>query len=631
MALRIGCMVETLSRNATAGRANAWLVGVLVVALAVMLPLGAPSGAGADGPPTAKPKKCKKNQVLVKIGRKKRCVPVNQVFPPSSDVDSELAFAQAALGLDLTDVRSPSPAAAKAGRKALLKAVPAAVALLDQLVGAAPRSRAARRAPCGSLPQATATVTSDGANVSVSIGPGGAAFGLETERDGVTYRIRYDSNAGLCDLEVPRCPTADGTVDARGTQRQRMIVEAIKAGQVLSRQVTTLSRETKVHGQVADDALLDTIDIHDVARVDVDATGSDPVRSTVERDLTGVNMRDLNASYYADASRASVRISGDRAVHFFDTRNFASHIGDVRGAYRRAESGPFGWANFEKFEAYCPKLVWDPPSKTKTLKKFTPWDFGGRVEASSDAGGGTVSKARWEISDQANGTFTLRGANAPQVTVDVVVTNAGPQVVATAKFKIKSTAGVARDTYEIKTEDIPTINYIAGTFDVVRDFGAVFRYAGNVTFARFTPAIYGGASGTYFVSGGQYTVTASGLDSSGATGCQQSGSKQFSLRPNDGNIGVQGTGNEQIEPYQYSFRISAGRPEDTMTITRHSCPPGAESQEGTTYDIPVVLDVKSRDQETSDHGVAYAGSYSDNMGGGIFTTGWSFTGTETPP
>ena len=174
-----------------------------------------------------------------------------------------------------------------------------------------------------------------------------------------------------------------------------------------------------------------------------------------------------------------------------------------------------------------------------------------------------------------------------------------------------------------------TINEIAGTFDIEIDTGSIFTYAGNVTFTRFTPAIFGGATGTYKVSSGQYTLTASGRDVSGATACRQSGSKQFTIPAGTGSIDVFSNEPTYLEPYEYGFSVAAGGPSSTMDITLHGCPPGAEEYEGHVWaGWPVGgLALSTNRTYISDDGIDYAGSHSEGFGGASFEQNWSFTGT----
>ena len=172
---------------------------------------------------------------------------------------------------------------------------------------------------------------------------------------------------------------------------------------------------------------------------------------------------------------------------------------------------------------------------------------------------------------------------------------------------------------------------IAGPFDQRIDaLGSIFTYSGNVTFTRSTPAVLPGANGFYDVSSGQYTVTASGRDVSGATACRQSGSKQFAIPPGSGTISVFSTQPDQLEPYEYSFSILAGGPSDTMDITLSGCPPGAEDYEGHVWeDWPVgILDVSTDQTYISEDGIDFSDTYSESAGGASLEQSWSFRAAE---
>ena len=173
------------------------------------------------------------------------------------------------------------------------------------------------------------------------------------------------------------------------------------------------------------------------------------------------------------------------------------------------------------------------------------------------------------------------------------------------------------------------IRHIEGIFNMSFDYGPVLTYAGNVKFDRFGPALFDGADGHYSVTTGQYTITASGRDLTGATGCQQSGSKQFAIPANSGSISVTGTEPEYLEPYTYGFVIAAPSPGNTMDITLHGCPPGAEEYEGHVWsDFPVGgLDLSPPGEYVSDDGIEYSDSHTETQGSATITQSWSFTGT----
>jgi hypothetical protein len=173
------------------------------------------------------------------------------------------------------------------------------------------------------------------------------------------------------------------------------------------------------------------------------------------------------------------------------------------------------------------------------------------------------------------------------------------------------------------------IKHIEGTFDTSFAYGPVLTYTGNVKFDRVGPALFDGAEGVFAVVGGQYTLTVSGLDLTGATGCQQSGSKQFEIPANSGSISVTGTEPEHLEPYTYTLGVSTISPFNTMDITLHSCPPGAESYEGHVWsNYPAGgLSLNPPDTYVSDDGITFAGSHAETQGIATLTESWSLTGS----
>ena len=84
-----------------------------------------------------------------------------------------------------------------------------------------------------------------------------------------------------------------------------------------------------------------------------------------------------------------------------------------------------------------------------------------------------------------------------------------------------------------------------------------------------------------------------------------------------------------MEPYTYDFVIAALSPDNTMDITLHGCPPGAEEYEGHVWsDFPVSgLDLSPPGEYVSDDGIEYSDSYTEIQGIATITQSWSFTGT----
>jgi hypothetical protein len=59
----------------------------------------------------------------------------------------------------------------------------------------------------------------------------------------------------------------------------------------------------------------------------------------------------------------------------------------------------------------------------------------------------------------------------------------------------------------------------------------VLSFTGSVVFDRLSPAVFGGADGVYARGFGGHTLTASGIDISGPTGCRMSGAEGFTIPP----------------------------------------------------------------------------------------------------
>jgi hypothetical protein len=158
---------------------------------------------------------------------------------------------------------------------------------------------------------------------------------------------------------------------------------------------------------------------------------------------------------------------------------------------------------------------------------------------------------------------------------------------------------------------------------------SVIDFTGSVTFDRAVPAVLGGADGVYAITNGGYTVSFSGIDISGATGCSMSGAGSRAIPAGlaFGSITVSGTPPNLEPPYTYGFQVLPS-PSDMVTVTRHSCPPGAGSFEGSTFQANTFTAFEARGAPTSANGNAYAGSEDQTFMGAGPVINWSFQGTE---
>ena len=154
------------------------------------------------------------------------------------------------------------------------------------------------------------------------------------------------------------------------------------------------------------------------------------------------------------------------------------------------------------------------------------------------------------------------------------------------------------------------LSEISGTFSGSSTISSRtnYRWNGSVVFKRLVENVPG-AFGSYLVSSGLVTYTASGL--SPTADCQVSGTTQVSLPPNGGSIGVFGTPPEGLEPYTYSINVPAPYP-GSMEVTWSSC--SDASANGTKETISLggsPLDT-GQSQQVSEHGITYRGSYTND-------------------
>lgn len=319
------------------------------------------------------------------------------------------------------------------------------------------------------------------------------------------------------------------------------------------------------------------------------------------------------------------------------TRNFRAQVGaDVQRKYEQSFPSLIAEEvrNFRTREnrwqtpGTCAKLTFSPPSGAIKVRKNTPGQLEGSVQANQ---GGVAAAGRWRVTAQSNGTFSPTEARGGTASFQYNATTVGPGVKLSGTFRATSTAGVAEGTWMQDTTF--TINRIEGSlsddYRVPTMLGpSVLSFTGNLTFDRFSPAVLGGANGSYAISSGGFTLTASGIDITGVSGCSMTGSKIYTLPPGQGSgtFSVQGTLPNLEPPFTYGFQIVP--PNEMMTITRHSCPPGAETLEGSTQQVSGLISIVTTGTPTSLDGVGYTGSEDQTVMGGGQTVSWNFTGKE---
>jgi hypothetical protein len=104
------------------------------------------------------------------------------------------------------------------------------------------------------------------------------------------------------------------------------------------------------------------------------------------------------------------------------------------------------------------------------------------------------------------------------------------------------------------------------------------------------PAGWPGALGTYILTAGLATFTYSGGTITAHAACDMRGTATVDLfQDGAGSIGVtpvDGARPFAQGPHDYGGDASVG-PEPRVTLTMENCAPGAESEEGKTYEYPV--------------------------------------------
>lgn len=529
--------------------------------------------------------------------------------------------------------------------KGMEKMVGIAVNRVDSLGKARARTSAGAHASAesgGSFSQSFGNVTIDARLSIATVGSelvGRVEFGVtRDEGGGRTVRVTTEIPLRLkkFGFESPKCPTVEGKLDAKDSIGITVRTEVRQGNTLEEFYSTEVTDETEMQGIVADDAKLDTLEIRSIQEIKERAGGSiwggSEVKGTIVRN-TVVDMRTGEYRPTVVPINVGVTLSGvlrlfapfiqplvaERLKRAAD-KDFAATVDYEMKKFRELEEG---WNKPNT----CAKLAFGKANESLTLRRGDSGNETVRIDSNR---GGSPAKADWTVTGQENGGFSLTSHSANPTGFHYEVTRAGEGVKVKGTFKALSKAGVAEDSWIQKT-DQDSISEISGTFSLRTEFfGSIFEWAGNATFVRYTPAIFGGASGGYKLTNGLFTFTASGKASQLVTDkCSMKGSGQFALQK-DTEFAVIGTGAEQIAPYEYSFSVaSAGLAELPMIeIETFACAPEAEELEGDKFPYPAVFALFTPTLHTSDDGINYAGSVIQEEGGGSSTQTWSFKGTE---
>jgi hypothetical protein len=621
-----------------------------LIALVLLAALAFATATSVSGAATgSKRLKCKGGKVLVKINKKQRCQPLRKVVPKPKRGDRTLINFRNGL-VDVTTlkgrggkrVKLPRRAAAGArvARKRFLRAIPKVIALMEARSQSASRRARARTAAvdCGGPGSAVTDGppgSTDGLGLQGMQGPHGEEGGvLTTEVNGFRYEATF-IKCGNKFYYVNGCPKSNGEAPSQAKGRFTVTQRILQGGRLIHSSSTDSTYEDKLLGKVEDTAKLKYFDFTRKEQSLTVATGGVVTGGTADRTVR-VNMP--SGSY--DGRYTRVTINAD--PNTFKMQDLAASIEAAIKEYKEAENGgsflhTYGWSTFDRPEGtYCAKAIFGPASEAITLQKNQAATVAIHAQGED---GGTATGARWTLIDTTNALFSPTSVTNPSPTINYTVSGSpvGDKVRMTAKFT--STAGVGKDKWTEPVKDLPTINHIEGTFSgaykvPIPTLGghSVVTWTGTARFDRSSPAIYGGASGLYFVGAGGYDLEASGYDGSGVTGCQQSGTKHVDFTPmSSGSFTVNGVdlGSYFNPPYNYGIQLAGVGPQ-TFMVTLHDCPAGAESMEGKQVPLiyfPPALDTGDA-VVVSDDGTRYQGERHQNVMGVTTDQYWEFDGRE---
>lgn len=601
---------------------------VLAALVLVVATVFAP-GAAAKG----KKASCKGTKVAVKAGKKTTCLPFAKVFPQPKEIDTRLTYLQQVLKFDpasavtgrkrkrVRKLQSSFRTAAKRAQTKLLKVAPKALDFIDRHGGGAGSS---------SFPPGPAL-----ASAGCSPGPAGPSGGFEGASmgmlgdnggfmeipigGGLKARVTFVSCGGVTAFNIPECPTANGTVDGRGRGEFSVTFEIRSSSQIISRSTTNFEQKAKVHGEVGPDAKLKSIDVEHTEEVFIVATTQGypiVIRGGVTRK---VHIPMPSGQY--DPASASARFFGDPLDPKSGAESFADTAKSAITSYKSVEER---WSSFK--EPYCAEPVFDPPSNALKLKNGEKKQFG--VYAKARADGGRATESRWTLLAPFNAEFSPMASQDASPTIQYTVTNspAGDQV--RVLVKVTSTAGVGQKTW---TQPIapPGRNHIVGTFNgefkgpPSVEGRTVQIWSGTVEFNRF-----GTIEGAdyYTLLSGEVTITASGLDGSGISGCQQQGSNSNRKLPG-GSMEITPLGKEGGAPYEYT--ISVSMPFEALNITRINCNKASKEEEleGTEYPLTPLYTFSPSGQESTD-GLTFSGTVDESPFESVYVQHWNLHGTE---
>jgi hypothetical protein len=583
-----------------------------------VLALGAATcGALASAPDAIdKTKKCKRGQMLVKVGKKKLCKRTATLFPKPNAVDARIALVKQALKprkvRGRRTKRMPAPVRAK-----ILKLLPKVLKQVD----AGQAARAARASPrdgCAAPEDSTYTSKDGNSTMTATMGADGFTLGLDgTTSAGVKFHFRYITNEGCNALTVPPCPQASGEVDASNTKSDDVIVEATQDGKVLSYTRIKGTRTTNATGQNAADAKLDYVRIDDVLSSAITVEGNGVPRTTISGSFRRTAQWNMRTDQW-DQSKFQVKITGNIQIDE-DVAAFGSLVRKIRDAFRKGQDeGTSSTAGWSKPESKCITIDWAPASDAIRVKK----NDSGSVKATLQAKtGGTAVDGVTTLAGQSNGTFSPSSANGGTPSFSYTVT--GASGVLSTSATATSTAGAGSGEWHEPIENTDSPNHISGTFSGTDTHGGhTLSWSGSATWKRAPNLDEGNTTRRYSLETATYTATVSGSDGD----CPVEGSHTFTIpaQPSQPSFTIFNPASDVVNPhperdwvlpFEYMWAIFPPPPPQ-FTYIRHCSGGDEEATDSVT--------LSTFHQGTTTDGVIYNGSESYEGG----SDSWNFTGSD---
>jgi hypothetical protein len=458
-----------------------------VICVALLLSAVAPAAAaGRDGQRAvvAKKKKrkavkCTGSRVRVKLRGRLRCQALRVALPAPRQADPRLVMLQSALATDFAGARDRRhhrrpPSAAKLFRRVgprafrvMRRALPRAVGLLDR-AGAA--RVGARAATTGCVDTPTPLPGEDSRSFSEKSGDLSLTVkvGIDSLEASIANKAkRVDLAFDLCDVRksitLPACPSSDGVIDARVSTKATITIALLEHGKTAQSITTSLDGSTELHGQVADDAQLDFIELRDVLNIK-DTTpsrglliGASSVTGFFKRHAH-VDMRSRPERYQPedqgtilDASLGGIagllvgsefRANATRRLKQTADKLFANTVADAIKEYRERETQ---WNN----PGTCVDTKFDPASGTLRLREGASGNFTARLISKQDGG---TPVGDWRLTAPVDATFSPVSAKEAQPSYHYTVLAAGSGIKVGATLRATSKGGVGQGTWVQDTE-----------------------------------------------------------------------------------------------------------------------------------------------------------------------------------